>query len=418
MHEKIVLPGGLRLITEKMPHVRSVSIGVWLGSGSRHEGDANHGISHFLEHMLFKGTESRTAKQIADSIEGRGGQLNAFTTKEHTCIHAKVLDEDLNLAIDVLSDMILHSRFDPADVEKEKGVILEEIGACRDVPDDFIHDLAARSAWPEHPLGRDILGTAESVQSFSREMVVDEFQERYVKENALIVAVGNLSPARTAEAVENAFGAMHPGRFDSCADAPELVPGRLFERRGTEQAHVCAVGPGTGASSEDFYALHVLCSILGGTSGSRLFQKIREERGLAYSVYSYQSTFADCGLLTVYVGTSPRHALEALDAVFSEFDDIRGNGVTETEMESARAQARGSLLLSLESSSARMVRLGKSEMMVGRPVTPEQVLERIEAVSIDQVRRVAARALDPARAALASIGPSAVLPRWERAAGT
>ncbi|MGE5484240.1 MAG: M16 family metallopeptidase [Ignavibacteriales bacterium] len=406
MSQKIVLPSGLRVIVEEVPNAGSVSIGVWIGAGSRHETPGTHGVSHFIEHMLFKGTARRSARDLAVAIEGRGGVLNAFTAREYTCVYAKVLSEDVDVALDVLSDMVVNPRLDPADVEREKGVVVEEIGLSQDTPDDLVHELAIQAAWPDHSLGRDVLGTCAAVEAFSPGTIAAEHRRRYVAGNMAVVAAGNCAAAPFIEEVERRFSGVGGGRRLPDGGAPVMRPGRLVVTRDTEQTHLCVVGPGAGAGWSEFYPVQVLTTIVGGGATSRLFQRIREERGLAYSIYTYESSFADCGLLTTYAGTGPAHAGEVLDAIFAEYESILRDGVSAGEVSAAIREIRGGLLLSLESTSSLMIGLGKSEMTIGRPVGAGEVLKRIESVTVEDVMNAAARSLKAGRQVVTAISPA------------
>ncbi len=405
MCQKIVLPNGLKVIVEEVPDARSVSVGVWVGVGSRHETPEVQGISHLIEHMLFKGTGRRSPRDIAAAIEGRGGQLNAFTGKECTCVYAKVLDEDSSVALDILSDMIVDPRLDPGDIEREKGVVAEEINLMEDTPDDLIHELAVRAVWPDHPLGRDILGTCESLRALSRDKVADYFREHYTSDNIAVVAAGHCFADEVIEGVARRFSGLARGRPATVCGEPVMHPGRVIDRRDTEQAHICVVAAGAAAGSSESYPLCLLTTVLGGGSTSRLFQSIREEQGLAYSVYTYESSFTDCGLLTTYAGTSPGNARRVIDAVLGEFSSVVEDGISADELSAAKMEVRGSLILSLESISSRMIRLGKSEMTMGRPIGAEESLNRVSAVTLDEVMAAAGRSLERDRLAMAVISP-------------
>ncbi len=411
-YRKSTLPGGLRVITEEIPHVRSVSVGVWVSAAGCWETPENMGISHYIEHMLFKGTTHRTARQIASAIDGRGGNLNAFTAKENTCYYAKVLDEHFSIAVDVLGDMVQHSLLSPADMEKEKGVIIEEIKMYEDIPDDLVHDIFAATIWPDHPLGRPIVGTVETVQSFTREQVLRYMRERYTADNMVIAVAGHVSHDRVVEEVARVFA--HLGSTDGSATAGAKRPAppaplrrsraavRLKE---TEQAHLVLGMTGLPHEHPDLYALHVLNTILGGGSSSRLFQEIREERGLAYSVYSFQSSFLDSGNFGVYAGTSPEALEQVLMLVQEELRRVGEQGITPEELVEAKDQLKGQMMLSLESTSGRMSRLGRGELILGRVLSPDQIIDRIDAVTLEQVHRLAARLFLEEPWVLSVVGP-------------
>lgn len=403
--QKETLPNGLRVITEEIPYVRSASIGVWVGTGSRQESEENNGISHFIEHMLFKGTSHRTARELAETIDSVGGQLNAFTAKEYTCYYAKVLDEHLPVAIELLADMLLNSLFTPEDTGKEKGVVIEEIKMYEDTPDELVHDLFAQAMWQQHPLGRTILGTVEAVNGLTRERVMDYFYSHYTPDNMVVAAAGNLSHQTVVEHVAGALAAIHGSRTAGAEEPPRVSPRVTIRAKDTEQVHLCLGTRGVPQDHDDIYSLYLLNSILGGGSSSRLFQEIRETRGLAYSVYSYQSAYRDAGLFAVYAGVSPRYTDEVLRLILLEFARIKEEGVEPAELSRAKEQVKGNLVLSLESTSNRMSRLGKSELTLGRIITPEEVIDKIEAVKQADLQRLAGEMFDPSCLGLAAIGP-------------
>jgi predicted Zn-dependent peptidase len=412
-YQKTTLPGGLRVITEEIPHVRSASVGVWVGVGSCGEPPAISGVSHFIEHMLFKGTRSRTAKQIAQAIDGRGGSLNAFTSKEHTCFYAKVLDEHLPLAIDVLSDMVLHSLFEPEEIEKEKGVITEEIKMYDDVPDDIVHDLFSAAMFPGTALGRPIVGTAETVGGLTRETILSYRDDHYRASNIVVAAAGRLSHEQVVCEVARTFGALENRARDGegaelCEAAPHLHDrSRAIVRvKDTEQAHLVIGMEGLHADHEENYALHLINTVLGGGASSRLFQEIREERGLAYSVYSYQTSYRGTGEFGVYAGVSPTVLDQVLDLVLRGYEQMGRHGLSETELNDAKEQLKGQIMLGLESTSGRMTRLGRGELLLGRVLSPDQIIERINKVTLDQVADLAGRLFLNQPKVLSLVGPA------------
>lgn len=410
-YAETTLPSGLRVITESIPHVRSASVGVWVGAGSCLETPTNTGISHFIEHMLFKGTTSRTAKQIAQAIDGRGGSLNAFTAKEQTCFYAKVLDEHLPVAVEVLADMIQHSRFDPTDIEKEKGVICEEIRMYEDEPDDLVHDLFAAAMWRGHALGQPIAGSVESVQSYTRDEILEYYAGHYTPDQIVVAAAGNLSHEQVVAEVAKQFQDLNPARTggrELPASPAEVAGSRaLFRVKKTEQAHLVLGVKGLQHNHADLYALHLLNTVLGGGTSSRLFQEIREERGLAYSVYSYESSFRNTGNFAVYAGISPRVVGQVLELILGSIQEIGKQGITESELAEAKEQLKGQIMLGLESTSGRMSRLGRGELMLGRVIGPDQILARIEAVTCEQVHALAHKLLLQEPQVLSLVGPSA-----------
>lgn len=411
-YQKTTLPGGLRVITEEIPHVRSASIGVWVGAGSCWETEQTMGISHLIEHMLFKGTATRTAKQIAQAIDGRGGNLNAFTSKEHTCYYAKVLDEHLPIAVDVLADMVQHSLLEPGDIEKEKGVIVEEIKMYEDVPDDLVHDLFSTAMWRNHFLGRPIVGTVETVQAFTRESILDYFRQTYVPGNIVVAAAGHVRHDQVVEEVARAFSGLLPTPTVATVAWPpgpaDVGASRaLLRLKDTEQTHLVVGVKGLHQDHEAIYALHLLNTVLGGGTSSRLFQEIREERGLAYSVYTYQSTFRDTGSFAVYAGTSPAAAREVLDLVLQGMRTAGRHGISAEELLEAKEQLKGQIMLGLESTSGRMTRLGRGELMLGRVLSPDEIIRNIDGVTREQVHELSRRLLLEEALVLSAVGPLA-----------
>jgi len=406
------LPGGLRVITEEIPHVRSASVGVWVGAGSCGEEPAVMGVSHFIEHMLFKGTATRSARQIAQAIDGRGGSLNAFTSKEHTCFYAKVLDEHLPIAVDVLSDMVLHSLFDPAEIDKEKGVILEEIKMYEDVPDDLVHDLFTAAMWPGQALGRPIVGTAATVQGLARDTILAYRDAHYTANNIVVAAAGHLSHQQVVHEVGQAFAELTTPGTDApviCGDEPVLPAksrARVREKE-TEQAHLVVGMSGLHHDHEEIYALHLINTVLGGGASSRLFQEIREERGLAYSVYSYQTSFRRTGDFGVYAGVSPAVVHQVLELVLAAYRQMGLRGIEREELAEAKDQLKGQIMLSLESTSGRMTRLGRGELTLGRVLSPDDIIDRINSVTTDEVAALAGRLFLQQPKVLSLVGPVA-----------
>jgi predicted Zn-dependent peptidase len=409
---RTVLPGGLRVITESLPAVRSVAFGIWAGVGSRDEDLAHAGATHFLEHLLFKGTAKRTALEISAAMDAVGGELNAFTAKEYTCYYARVLDQDLPLAIDVLSDMVSGSLIEPKDVDAERGVILEEIAMNDDEPSDTVHEAFAAQLFGDTPLGRPILGSADSINSIARAQIAEHYVARYTPDNLVIAAAGSLGHDTVVELAREAFAAVATGDAEP---APPRVPGpgvvnaeagtgvRLVSR-GIEQANLVLGCTGMSRTDDRRFALGVLNAALGGGMSSRLFQEIRENRGLAYSVYSFSSHNYDTGLWGVYAGCLPAKADEVLSICQEEIAKIISGGLTEAELERGKGQLRGSIVLGLEDPSSRMSRLGKSELVYPRLEPVDEILASIEAVTHDDIRQVAAAILAQPKA-LAVVGP-------------
>ncbi|MFB5660516.1 M16 family metallopeptidase [Alteribacillus sp. HJP-4] len=388
MLQKTTLPNGLRVITESIPFVRSVTIGIWVKTGSRNEAHDENGISHFLEHMFFKGTKTRTAADIAESFDKIGGQVNAFTSKEYTCFYAKVLDEHGERALDILSDMFFESTFQEDELEKERNVIFEEIKMVDDTPDDIVHDMLGEAAYKKHPLGLPILGTTETVGTFTKSSLEAYMSRFYTAGNVVISLAGNISDSLLGQITER-FGGLKKSHEKQKITVPSFSPGRMAKKKETEQAHMCLGFPGLAIGDDDIYSLILLNNALGGSMSSRLFQEIREKRGLAYSVFSYHSAFQDSGMLTIYGGTAPEQVNELYEATMDSVHDLTNNGLKEKELVNGKEQLKGNLMLSLESTSSRMSRNGKNEMMLGYHRTLDEVIERIEAVQPADIQRTA-----------------------------
>jgi predicted Zn-dependent peptidase len=407
---RTVLPGGLRVISEAVPGVRSVAFGVWVGVGSRDETPALAGASHYLEHLLFKGTRRRDAMAIAAELEAVGGELNAFTAKEYTCYYARVLDEDLPLAVDVICDMVTSSLVASRDVDSERGVILEEIAMHDDDPSDAVHDLFAAAVWPGSPLGRPVLGTVDSITAMTRPAIAGYYRRRYRAGNLVIAAAGNVDHTALVRLVRAAFVAVP---VDDAAEptpprrggaAPSFVPASAVVSRPTEQANLVLGTAGLSRLDERRFALGVLNAALGGGMSSRLFQEVREKRGLAYSVYSFTSHHADTGVVGVYAGCHPQRAREVLDICREQIALAAAHGLDAEELDRGKGQMRGGLVLGLEDTGSRMSRLGKAELVYGELMTVEEILAAIDAVTLDDVHAVAAEVFSGPQA-LAAIGP-------------
>jgi predicted Zn-dependent peptidase len=410
MIRKETLPNGLTLLTESMPDVRSVTVGVWLRRGSRNEPAAVNGISHFIEHLVFKGTESRTAREIALAMDSVGGQMDAFTSKEYTCFYAKVRDEHLAEAIDLLGDIVQHPRFDPVELERERQVVLEEIRMVEDTPDDLIYDLFAEASFPDHTLGRPIQGTAQTVSALTRRQLLGYFRRSYRPENMLIAAAGNLRHAQLARLVRRAFAGLERGaarRRGGARRRPRPRPATVLvkrARRELEQVHLLMGLPAYPEGHARRVPLYVFNTILGGTMSSRLFQRIREERGLAYSVFSALNGFADTGFLVIYAATSPQNADQVVRLVIDELRALRDRGPDPAELEVAREHLKGSLMLALESTSSRMSNLARQEIYFGRQQGLAATLASVDAVSSEQVQRLAGELIGRQRLGLAAVG--------------
>jgi predicted Zn-dependent peptidase len=408
-----VLPGGLRVVTEFLPAVRSVALGIWVGVGSRDEDQAHAGATHYLEHLLFKGTRRRTALEISAEMDAVGGEMNAFTAKEYTCYYARVLDADLPLAVDVLSDMVTSSLITPKDVDAERNVVLEEIAMNEDDPSDTAHEAFTAKLFGDTPLGRPILGTADSINKITREQIFEHYQARYTPEHLVVAAAGNLDHDTVVRLVADAFGPV----LDRAAEpaAPRLADGShgfgaaagvgtTLVSRGIEQANLVLGCEAMSRNDDRRFALGVLNAAFGGGMSSRLFQEVREKRGLAYSVYSFSAQHADTGLWGIYVGCLPAKADEVLAICAEEINRVVDGGLTDAELARGKGQVRGSIVLGLEDPSSRMSRLGKSELVYPRLEPVDEIIARIDAVTHDDIRAVAADVLTRPKA-LAVVGP-------------
>lgn len=374
---------------EQIPTCRSVSFGIWVKTGSRNEEKNQNGVSHFIEHMLFKGTDRYSAKEIAEVFDGIGGNVNAFTTKEYTCYYAKVLDEHVPIAVDVLSDMFFHSRMDLEELEKERNVILEEISMYEDTPDDLVHDLLARAAYGNHPLGMTILGTEEILNQQTPDTLKAYMRQHYSIANTVVSVAGNINEG-ILDLLEKHFGAFSVRGQEHSYEPPAFLADSIYHEKKTEQNHICLALPGCSVKDDRFYAMVLLNNALGGGMSSRLFQEIREKRGLAYSVYSYHSAHLDSGMFTLYTGTAPKQTEEVLKVSMAIIEDMIVHGMTEAELRKGKEQLKGSLILSLESTSSRMNRLGKNELLLGRHLSMDDLIAKIEAVDMELIRAVTA----------------------------
>jgi predicted Zn-dependent peptidase len=405
MYKKIRLDNGIRVVCEAIPYAHSVVLGVWVRAGSRDETDKNHGVSHFLEHLLFKGTDRRTAKQIAEELEAVGGVLNAFTTKEYSCFYSRVLAEHLDLAIDILSDMFFNSLLAANDIEREKNVILEEIKMYEDSPDELIHDLFARIVWPGHPLGRAILGTCTSVAGLEREAILDYYQKQYNASNLVLAVAGKVNEEEVLEKLAVAFG-QKPLQGQNIKHGPPSERAAVNNiNKDTEQIQICIGTPGLAQEDPQVYTMQLLNNILGGGISSRLFQDIREDKGLAYAIYSYYTAYSDSGLFTVYAGTSPVNCHEVIASILNQIKLLKKNGVSESELQRTKDQIRGNLLLSMENVSQRMSRLGKTELCFDRVITTEEIVANIKQVTAEDVKRLAEQIFKRESFSLATLGP-------------
>jgi len=404
-YRKSVLPNGIRVITERMPHVRSVAVGVWVETGSRHEPEERGGISHLIEHLVFKGTATRTAEDIARTMDSVGGQMDAFTTKEHTCFYVQVLDDHLPLAVDLLTDILLRSLFDADELEREKSVVMQEIKMVEDTPDDLIHDLFAAQVWEGHPLGRPILGTREAVTGFGREQIVTYFGEHYVPPKIIIAVAGNVAHDRVVELFNAGFNGFGRETEDRPDEPPRMRPGVNIVHKTLEQVHLVMGFPGLSHTAPERYALFLLNDVIGGSMSSRLFQEIRERQGLAYSIHSGVQAFRDTGSLYVYAATDPANFSKVLQSTLKELRELKKHGISVDELTRAKNHLKGSLMLSLESTSSRMNRLAKHEMHFGSFLTMNAMLEAIDQVRHEEVQVLVDEVLDEEQLALTTYGP-------------
>ena len=385
-----VLPNGLSVITEEMEHIRSVSIGIWIKTGSRDEDKQWNGISHFVEHMVFKGTQKRSAEDIARQVDSIGGNIDAFTAKECTSFSIKVLDEHLPIAMDVLSDLVLNPVFDEGDITRERGVILEEIKMDEDNPDYLVHEIFTQNFWKDHPLGRPILGTRDTVKRFERSPVLDFYQQRFSPGNFIITAAGHLQHEKFVELVNNSFHAMKPVSNGFHSAPPKIVPRIVLRnKKSLEQVQICVGVPSYPITHEKRHSSYILNTLLGGGMSSRLFQNIRERQGLAYAIYSDLNPYRDTGCLSVYAGTSRTTATKVVESIVSEFRKLKSDIVPADELRRAKDQLKGSLMLSLESSTARMSNLARQEMYFDRFYGLDELIQKIEAVTAEEVQTIA-----------------------------
>ena len=403
--EKIQLDNGVRIITEKISGVRSIALGIWVGAGAGHENDENLGITHFIEHLMFKGTQKRSAIDIAESLDSVGGQLNAFTTKECTCYYAKVVDEHFDLALDVLADIFFNSTFSEKSINKERGVVEEEIKMYEDTPDELIHDLFVQTLWADHPLGKPILGTLESLQRLDRKGIKKYIDNNYLPSNVVIAIAGNIDHERVQEKVRFYFEKMKANKSPAIIPPPGKVSAKQYNLpRETGQVQICLGTKGLSQSDERLYSAIILNNVLGGGLSSRLVQSVREERGLAYSVYSYHTTFCDTGLFIFYAGTSPTKYDNVIHLLADEIKDIVAKGITQRELDKSKEQIKGGIFLGLESVSSRMSRLGRTELCLNRIITPDEVINSIFAVKLEDVHEVAKNLFEEQEFCLSTIG--------------
>jgi predicted Zn-dependent peptidase len=403
---KDVLPNGLTILTESMSSVRSVSVGIWLRTGARQERVEDNGISHFIEHMLFKGTENRSAEEIARAADSIGGHLDAFTAKETTNYSIKVLDEHLPRAFSILADLVKNPLFEPAHITNESRVIQEEIKMVEDTPDDLVHEIFTQTYWRGHALGRPILGTRRNVRSFDRKRLVSYFRRHYTPNNILIAAAGHLRHSQIVDLVGKEFGDRPAGSAPRSGSIPVPHPHlQVRHKKDLEQVHLCVGAPSYPQPHEKRFPAYILNSVLGGGMSSRLFQNIREKRGLAYAVFSSLSSFHDAGCLSVYAGTATDKARQVIELVLAEFCELKSGPIGPEELQRAKDYLKGSLLLSLESSTSRMGNVARQEMYFGRYISQDEIARSVDAVTAEQVQAVAQEFFHPDRLAITVLGP-------------
>jgi len=399
------LPNGLTVITEQMQHIRSASIGVWLQTGSRDEDPEWNGISHFIEHMVFKGTKNRSAEEIARQVDSIGGNMDAFTAKECICFNVKVLDEHVPIALDIISDLVLNPVFDASDIARERGVIMEEIKMDEDNPDYLVHEIFTQNFWKDHPLGKPILGTKETVKRFERDVVLDAYAHRFSPGNIIVSAAGNLDHEQFVKLVQGHFSHMQPMPNGFHSSAPKISSRIILRnKKALEQVQLCIGVPAHPIAHAKRHAGYILNTLLGGGMSSRLFQNIRERQGLAYSIYSDLNPYRDTGCLAVYAGTSLASAAKVVQSVVDEFRKLKKDAVPEEELRRSKAQLKGSLMLSLESSTSRMSNLARQEMYFDRFYDLDELIEKIEAVTAKDLADLANEFFKPESVAVTALG--------------
>lgn len=405
MLRKFTLDNGLRVVCEKIPFVRSVSFGVWIGTGSRNEPIEINGISHFIEHMLFKGTENRTVKEIAESIDSLGGQLNAFTGKECTCFYTKTLDTHVDIAADVLSDMLFNAKLSPADIEVEKKVILEEIGMYEDSPEELVSDLLSETVWSGDPLGYPILGTDKSLKGLKRESFTDYMASNYIPSNSVIAVAGNFEDEKLEEIICRYFGKWNGANEKASSYAsPVFNSDYTLKEKDTEQAHICLGFEGIEQGNDSLYTLLAINNVFGGGMSSKLFQRIREEKGLVYSIYSYPSAYKHAGLYTIYAGMNPEYVNTVNDMVLDEIDQLKQKGLSSDELTKSKEQLKGNYILGLEGTGSRMNSIGKAELLHERISSPEQILNKIDNITMESVEETIQKVFDTDKMSFTAVG--------------
>ena len=405
MYRKTELKNGIRIISERLDHFRSVSLGIWVGTGSRDEKEKQNGISHFIEHMIFKGTQNRSSLRIAKELDMIGGLSNAFTGKEYTCFHSKVLDKHFPALADILSDIFLNSNFDPQEIDRERQVILQELNMLEDAPDEYIHELFHSLFWSNHPLGNPVLGSVETVTAIDRETLLNYLKSTYIPERIIIAVAGSIEHDTVVGFFSPLFETMGQVEIPHHVNSPEIHADISCMYKDLEQVHLCLGGKAPHLSSEMRFAGAVLNTILGGNMSSRLFQEIREKRGLAYSVYSFLSAFMDTGLLGICLGTEPKWVNQSLRIIHKEIDKIQNGAITESDLNEAIEYLTGGILLGAENSDSRMMRNAKNEYIFGRYISYEELVQELEKVTIEDVIDCAREAFRRENVSLATLGP-------------
>jgi predicted Zn-dependent peptidase len=405
MYRKDTLSNGIRVVSETLPKSRSVSIGVWVKVGSRHESPEIGGVSHFIEHMFFKGTEKRSAKDIAIEMDSLGGEMNAFTSQETTTYYAKVVDEHLPVVIEILADILLGAKFDPVEMEKERKVILEEIKSVEDTPDDYIHELLTNTVWPDNSLGRPILGTRDTIKALKHNDIISYIDSYYHPKEIVISVAGNFEHSRLIELLNSHFGKLSRAGVPKNEATPAFTQAVAVKKKQLEQVQLCIGCRGINYMHEDRFVISALNTVLGNSMSSRLFQEIREQNALAYSIYSYVTSYRDTGLLTVYAGTDPSNALEVVRLVTKELKKIKDEGITPAEELRVKNQIKGGLILSLESSNSHMSRIARQEIYFGKYLSMDDIIKGVEKVTAEQVQRLARQLFSRENIALTILGP-------------
>lgn len=405
MYRKTVLENGVRIISERLDYFRSVSLGIWVNAGSREEIPEENGISHFIEHMIFKGTENRNAFQIAKQLDAIGGMSNAFTGKEYTCFHSKVLDKHFPDLAEILTDIFLNSVFDPSEMDRERQVILQEIGMVEDTPDEQVHELFSRFFWMDHPLGRSILGTNNSVAALNKDSILDYMSRFYTPDRIIIAATGNLDHDDLVEYFKPMFKSLKNKGFEAGHGIPDTHFGISCNYKELEQVHICLGGKAPHLSSEKRFASALLNTILGGNMSSRLFQEIREKRGLAYSVFSFLSAYRDTGLMCIYVATTPSEVNQVLELIDIENRKLKKGEISEKDLSEAKENLIGGILLSSEGTDSRMLRIAKNEYIFGRNMDYDEIVANVEKVTLDEVIEIAGEIFGKGDLSLTTLGP-------------